>query len=267
MYKINFRSILKKINRFFLLVGLSLNNLKNLIFIFQFIGQKREWIKQGGEINENYVILSDYKENAGVIKGHYFHQDLLVSGFIFENKPKRHIDISSRIDGSSDIDIFRRPTLIDETMWAKSVKCWITGSDFTTFNRQQHHCRHCGRSVSNARSSRTFNLVDKSGTPHRGERVCDFCYTILNGGKPTWQFSSTKSEIDKGGQPWNDYMDDDEGNGISDQITGFVINNPVGKFPVTINRSGYNISPYEWKQFRQDNPERWRWVMLKEIEK
>lgn len=114
MYKINFRSILKKINRFFLLVGFSLNKFKNLIFIFQFIGQKREWIKQGGEINENYIVLSDYKENAGVIKGHYFHQDLLVSGFIFENKPKRHIDIGSRIDGFvSSVASYRKIEILD----------------------------------------------------------------------------------------------------------------------------------------------------------
>ena len=34
--------------------------------------------------------------NAG---GHYFHQDLLVARKVFENRPSRHLDIGSRVDG------------------------------------------------------------------------------------------------------------------------------------------------------------------------
>jgi SAM-dependent methyltransferase len=33
------------------------------------------------------------------MSGAYFHQDLLVARRIFENRPKRHVDIGSRIDG------------------------------------------------------------------------------------------------------------------------------------------------------------------------
>ena len=32
-------------------------------------------------------------------KGHYFHQDLLVAGLIYEENPIRHVDVGSRIDG------------------------------------------------------------------------------------------------------------------------------------------------------------------------
>ena len=46
-----------------------------------------------------YPILSDRYDSAGVATGHYFHQDLLVAKFIYENKPMRHVDIGSRIDG------------------------------------------------------------------------------------------------------------------------------------------------------------------------
>ena len=60
---------------------------------------KKEWIKQGGEITRSYMILFDYPQNAGNDKGHYFHQDLLVAQLIHENKPKRHVDIASRLDG------------------------------------------------------------------------------------------------------------------------------------------------------------------------
>ena len=77
-------------------------NPKKLIFFknyLRFRKDRKEWIKKGGIITHNYMILSDYDSNAGNAKGHYFHQDLLVAGFIFKNQPKRHLDIGSRIDG------------------------------------------------------------------------------------------------------------------------------------------------------------------------
>jgi len=46
-----------------------------------------------------YPILDERCSEGGTIKGHYFHQDLLIARKIFENKPKRHVDIGSRIDG------------------------------------------------------------------------------------------------------------------------------------------------------------------------
>jgi hypothetical protein len=53
----------------------------------------------GGKKTHLFPILSDYKDFAGNAKGHYFHQDLIVSQYIFKNSPARHIDIGSRIDG------------------------------------------------------------------------------------------------------------------------------------------------------------------------
>lgn len=44
-------------------------------------------------------ILSDFYSEAGSAKGHYFHQDLLVAQYIFNDNPVDHIDIGSRIDG------------------------------------------------------------------------------------------------------------------------------------------------------------------------
>ena len=46
-----------------------------------------------------YPILSDWNDEAGNARGHYFHQDLYVAQKIFKNKPLKHIDIGSRIDG------------------------------------------------------------------------------------------------------------------------------------------------------------------------
>ena len=43
--------------------------------------------------------LDDVSSDAGVMSGHYFHQDLYVAQRIFDKSPLRHIDIGSRIDG------------------------------------------------------------------------------------------------------------------------------------------------------------------------
>jgi SAM-dependent methyltransferase len=46
-----------------------------------------------------YPCLEDWHQQSGIAGGHYFHQDLLVAGRIFVNRPQRHCDVGSRIDG------------------------------------------------------------------------------------------------------------------------------------------------------------------------
>jgi len=43
--------------------------------------------------------LHDRHEEGGTTKSEYFWQDLLVARWIFDSKPKRHVDIGSRVDG------------------------------------------------------------------------------------------------------------------------------------------------------------------------
>ena len=43
--------------------------------------------------------LFEKNDFSGVASGDYFHQDLYVARRIFENKPIKHIDVGSRIDG------------------------------------------------------------------------------------------------------------------------------------------------------------------------
>ena len=67
------------------------------------------------------MILFDYSDNAGNYKGHYFHQDLLVANFIYEQNPKRHIDIGSRVDGFvAHVASFRKIEVIDVRSLTKS---------------------------------------------------------------------------------------------------------------------------------------------------
>lgn len=61
-----------------------------------------------------YPILDDKFTEGGTMKGHYFHQDLLVARKIYENKPIKHIDIGSRLDGFvAHVAVFREIEIFD----------------------------------------------------------------------------------------------------------------------------------------------------------
>jgi len=80
----------------------------------KYLSQYKEFTNLGGQITHRYPVLSDYDEQAGSTRGHYFHQDLLVASFIHKAKPERHIDIGSRIDGFvAHVASFRRIEVMD----------------------------------------------------------------------------------------------------------------------------------------------------------
>lgn len=73
-----------------------------------------QFTKMGGVVDHTRPILSDWSDEAGSVKDHYFHQDLLVAQFIYEDKPERHIDIGSRLDGFvAHVASFRSIEVID----------------------------------------------------------------------------------------------------------------------------------------------------------
>ncbi len=61
--------------------------------------------KQAGRTKRDFPFgkfhpcLSERFQESGVASGHYFHQDLLVANKIFNNNPRKHVDIGSRVDG------------------------------------------------------------------------------------------------------------------------------------------------------------------------
>ncbi len=80
----------------------------------EFNRSKARWLAAGGRIDRNFAIKSDFMADAGSNKGHYFHQDLLVATFIFEENPVRHIDVGSRIDGFvAHVAAFRPIEVVD----------------------------------------------------------------------------------------------------------------------------------------------------------
>ena len=46
-----------------------------------------------------FPVLSDYRSQAGAVRGHYFHQDLWAARKIVQSGVKEHVDVGSRIDG------------------------------------------------------------------------------------------------------------------------------------------------------------------------
>jgi SAM-dependent methyltransferase len=83
-----------------------------ILFINDIIGKPKfysdlhKFKKQKKQINDAdfifgrlYPCLIDKYSNNGSAKGDYFHQDLLVARRIYENNPKKHVDIGSRVDG------------------------------------------------------------------------------------------------------------------------------------------------------------------------
>lgn len=65
-------------------------------------------------INKIFAFASDKYDSAGVAKGHYFHQDLLVAQKIFNANPLKHVDVGSRVDGFvAHVASFRKIEVFD----------------------------------------------------------------------------------------------------------------------------------------------------------
>lgn len=80
-------------------------------------GARSDW-----PISRLVPMLDNRKGQAGTVSGHYFHQDLHVARRIFENKPRRHIDVGSRIDGFvAHVAAFREIEIIDLLPLSNSV--------------------------------------------------------------------------------------------------------------------------------------------------
>jgi len=79
-----------------------------------FLTSRAKFLELGGEINYDLPIWTDRSDEAGMINGHYFHQDLMVASLISQSSPIRHIDIGSRIDGFvAHLATFRKIEIID----------------------------------------------------------------------------------------------------------------------------------------------------------
>ena len=93
-----------------------LNFLKNPGWYYKDL---KELKKQKGadttfEFGRKFPILSEKFDEGGIMKGHYFHQDLYIARLIFEANPQKHLDIGSRTDGFiAHVAAYRNIELVD----------------------------------------------------------------------------------------------------------------------------------------------------------
>ncbi len=67
--------------------------------------------------------LDDKLDESGNIRSHYFLQDLIVANKIFENAPKKHVDIGSRVDGFvAHVAAFREIEVFDIRPLTRKIK-------------------------------------------------------------------------------------------------------------------------------------------------
>jgi hypothetical protein len=87
-------------------------------------------------VRNAHPILIDYSEHAGSAAGHYFHQDLWAARKVFEQRPSRHVDIGSRIDGFvAHVLPFMPVTVVDIRPLASSIQgLEFVQSDATTLS-------------------------------------------------------------------------------------------------------------------------------------
>jgi len=108
------KNTLLQINSILLFLGINITNIVKLRLFPFYLYQYLYFYYCGGRNTSFYPILNNLNENAGVAKGHYFHQDLLVASYIYNRNPTRHIDVGSRIDGFiSHLACFRSVEIFD----------------------------------------------------------------------------------------------------------------------------------------------------------
>lgn len=131
------------------------------------------------------LIFGDINDDAGDVIMHYFHQDLFVAKKIYEDRPKQHIDIGSRLDGFvSNVLTFMPVTMVD----IRPLKNKINGLNFV---------QGCGEDLSNIKTETVESLSCLHALEHFGlgrygdpvdlnsiyKTANEFVRVLKNGGK------------------------------------------------------------------------------------
>ena len=95
----NKKIIIRRIYVFILLFGIDLKKILNLFSFPRYLKDYFKFKKKGGKVRNIYISLEDFNNEASEFKNQFFHSDLIVSQKIFNQNPKNHLDIGSRIDG------------------------------------------------------------------------------------------------------------------------------------------------------------------------
>ena len=105
-------------------------------FIFDYFKFIKQASKSSNKFNKIliYPSLQDKYFDSGTSSGHYFHQDLIVAKSIFINKPLKHVDIGSRVDGFvAHVASFREIEVLD----IRPLKSQVQSIKFRQFDIMQ----------------------------------------------------------------------------------------------------------------------------------
>ncbi len=91
-------------------------------------------------ISEWYPVLRERFETNGDLKSHYFHEDLTIARRVFENKPVKHVDVGSRVDGFvAHVASFREIEVFDIRPQTASVRnIRFVTADFMNVSPELH---------------------------------------------------------------------------------------------------------------------------------
>lgn len=95
----NNKITLRRIYVFILTLGLDIKKIFNLISFPRYIKDYIKFKKKGGQVRNIYMCLEDFYKESSEFKNQFFHSDLIIAQKIFNQNPKDHLDIGSRIDG------------------------------------------------------------------------------------------------------------------------------------------------------------------------
>lgn len=121
---------MSRLESLFRLVGIDLPRMTGSVHgLVRFSGDLRKFrtlqahSRSGMKFGKLYPCIGDYGVESGTAAGHYFHQDLIVAQRIFMAKPKRHVDIASRVDGFvAHVAVFREIEVFDIRPLTTSAK-------------------------------------------------------------------------------------------------------------------------------------------------
>jgi SAM-dependent methyltransferase len=116
------------------------------------------------KISRNYFCLTDMNEAGGNLLKHYFLQDLYFSQKVFENKPAKHVDIGSRIDGFvAHIASFMEVEVLDVRPLSNTIKnIYFVQADMMDTN---FHLKNYCQSVS------CLHVIEHLGLGRYGDKI------------------------------------------------------------------------------------------------
>lgn len=135
------------------------NFFRGIPFYFKNYQNLKKQMKQNNDFafGKLYPILDERFCEGGTMRGHYFHQDLLIAQKIYNNKPIRHVDIGSRMDGFvAHVASFRELEIFDIRQLSSSVKnVLFTQADLMQL---QENMKACCDSLSSLHAIEHFGL-------------------------------------------------------------------------------------------------------------